>query len=109
MVPPLTLTVAAARTYAVPVWVELTTIVHWPLASVVAVVQVPPVTDAPAMLVGRRLPATVTPVAGVQPEPSFFSILTVNVCGSPTRLTPVVPMLIRASTHVFTLWTVVAP
>ena len=43
----------------------------------------------------------VTPLAALQPLPSFFSMKTVKVCGLPTGFVPLWPIVIRASTHVF--------
>src|ERR1700756_2350171 len=48
-------------------------------------------------------PVIVTPEAGDQPLPSFFSTVTVNVCALPTWFVADVPIEIRASTQVFTL------
>src|SRR4051794_36606766 len=82
-------------------------IVHWPLASVTVVVQVPPVIEP----IPVSVPLTVTPAAATQPppRPRFFSTVTVKVCGSPTLFVPDVPIVIRASTHVLTLLTMFAP
>src|SRR4051812_34791096 len=84
-------------------------IVHWPeafvsppvLSHVPPVIEPTPVSDA----------FTLTPTAGTQPFPSprFFSTVTVKVCGSPTLFVPDVPIVIRASTHVLTLFMLRAP
>src|SRR5262249_41448715 len=96
---PLIRTSADAFTVTVPVEVQITRTVRRALASVVVVAQVPPVIAAP----GRALivELTVTPHAGPNPEPASLFTVTVNVCAVPTGLTPDVPIVICASTHVF--------
>src|SRR5512143_1511345 len=105
MFTPETVTVAEALTVEVPTTELVTMIVHWPDAFVGPLPHVPPL----MLPTPVSEPVTVTPEAAVQPVPSFFSTVTVNVCGSPTLFVPEVPMLIRASTQVFVLLTLFAP
>src|SRR3954470_19979274 len=102
MLTPETLTVALASTVDWPTALLVTTIVHWPFASVAESSQDPSVVSEPTP---ASDPVTVTPDAATHPppRPRFFSTVTVKVCGSPTLFVPDVPIVIRASTHVLTL------
>src|SRR3954452_7049931 len=100
MLTPPTTTVPEALTVNEPTVLELTITVHVPAAPVVPVgPQVPPVIEPTPV----EVDAIVTPLAGVQPVPSFFSTVTVKVCALPTLFEALAPSVMRASTHVFTL------
>src|SRR4051794_4897185 len=86
----------------------VTVIVHWPFASVPAV-QVPPVTMAPPTLettLDVTIAAGMPLPSGNGPSPSNPVTWTVNVCGSPARLST--PGVIATSTSAHVLSAVAA-
>src|SRR5262252_4184537 len=93
-------TLPDALTTSVPGTEELMRTVHVPAADVGPLgPQVPPVIPPTPVDVD----VIVTPDAGLQPVPLFFSTNTVKVCVVPTLLVAFGVIVIRASTHVFVL------